>query len=214
MNQFEKIVSIALVICSMLGIILILILLVYYDVFKISQLSADWALAIASILATGVLAVITALQMLEARKLRIESVRPSLSLEPANFEYGNFRTLLLANSSNIARDVEIDVNHLGKTNLGYISSIASGQRVPILGGTFPKDGGIATAVVRYRDLNGTRHVENLSINFSSIISANRKCANILSSDDVLSTTIYNSANPLREIERSLKEIAHRLEQEK
>ncbi len=211
MNKFEKIVTTVLIISTSLGIALILIILGYYDIFRVSQLSADWGLTIASVIATSVLVVITFFQMREAKKLRTESVRPCLSLEPATFvSTEEFHTLLLANSSNIARDVEIDVLHIGKKSLFYIPSIGTSQKVPILNGNFPQDGGIADVFVKYKDINNTEYKENLSVNFSSIVIAKRKSAYVLSTTDVLSKTIYEIKTPLEEVKRALDQIKQAL----
>lgn len=79
------VIAVTMVACTILEVIVTLAILVYYHHFQITSFSAVWGLAIVSSIATSVLVIITALQMLEAKRLRIESVKPSLSLEPAGF---------------------------------------------------------------------------------------------------------------------------------
>jgi hypothetical protein len=175
----------------------------YYIPFP-SAISPDWALAIVNGIATSVLVIVTALQMLEARKLRLESVRPNLSLEPAEFNLGGgFIMVKLVNGGVVARDIEIDVNYRGKQDLLCTSSLANGQRVTILMGNFPTEGGLAKIIVRYSDLYGKRHTENLSIDFDSINNAQRRVVSVTSPAEVI-------ANQIEDLKREVSNIEKRI----
>jgi uncharacterized membrane protein (UPF0136 family) len=146
-----------------------------------ADLGAEWGLALINGIATTVLAAVTALQMMEARKMRAELVRPHLSLEPAYFVYDTktgaivgFNCLDLVNGGIVARDVEIDVSFKGSPNLLYVSAIGTDSRVKIWSGEALELGGVATVALRYKDLLDKRHSEVLSINIDSLNSVKRK----------------------------------------
>jgi hypothetical protein len=206
MNRVDVVIAVTMVACTILEVIVTLAILVYYHNFQITSISAVWGLAIVSSIATSVLVIMTALQMLEARRLRIESVRPSLSLEPAGFvTSGGFTMLHLANNGNTARDVNVDVTYNEKTDLHYISSIGTSQRVPVLiDDDFTQAGGAVVVMVRYTDLYGKAHEEKLSIDFNSINKENRRYAYVRSPIDVIASKIDDLERTIDGVERTVR----------
>jgi hypothetical protein len=207
MNRVDVVIAVTMVACTILEVIVTLAILVYYHHFQITSNSADWGLAIVIPIATSVLVIITALQMLEARRLRIESVRPSLSLEPAGFvKSGGFTMLHLANNGSTARNVSIDVTYNEKTDLHYISFIGTSQRVPVLiDGDFTQAGGTVEVIVRYTDLYRKAHEEKLSIDFNSINKENRKYAYVRSHFDVIASKIDDLERTIDRVERTVRD---------
>lgn len=113
--------------------------------------------------------------MLEARRTRLESAKPSFSLQPAEYYIDRtFGILHLVNSGGVARNVEIDVVHKGKKKSLFISSILRGGRVPVLGGKFPSEGGVANAKIQCLDSYGLKHQDELTIDFDSLKRASRE----------------------------------------
>jgi len=142
--------------------------------------------------------------MLEARKLRFESVRPNLSLEPAEFTIGGgFVMVKLVNGGVVARDIEIDVDYQGRKDLLCTSSIGTRQKVTIMMSNFPGAGGVAKVIVKYNDLYGKSHVENLSIDFDSINSAKRLFESVTSPYEAI-------AGQIEDLKREVKNIGNRI----
>lgn len=142
--------------------------------------------------------------MLEARRTRLESVKPNLSLQPAEYLYGGgFGALHLVNSGGVARNAEIDVVHKKKKRAFFISSIGSGERVPVLSGSFPSERGVVRVHVKCGDSYGLRHQDELSIDFDSLETASRKIAYILSPLDLIVRKLEGIKDRLSDIESKL-----------
>lgn len=119
MNKLEKLAYLAIIIGSILAVILVSVILAQFFISENISVGSDWSLIVTAI-TTSVLVVITALQMREARKVRLELVRPSLSLEPSLFNLdGGFIRLLLANTGMTARNVEINVTYKEKKESSF-----------------------------------------------------------------------------------------------
>jgi hypothetical protein len=184
-------------ILAVLGLIIILAVLKYYNPIP-SLISPDWALAIVTGTATVVLVIITALQMLEARKLRYESVRPNLSLEPAEFTIGGgFIMVSLVNGGVVARDLEIDVDYQGNKDLLCTSSIGANQKVTVLMGNFPEAGGNAKVAVRYHDMYGKAHTETLCIDFDTINKVKRRIVRVTNPSESIANKIEDLKSEVR-----------------
>lgn len=214
MAKIEVTLLTTMVIGLLIAIILLSLALANIPPLKI-DLSPDWTLSIVNAIATTVLVIITALQINEAKKARIEekkaheeSAKPTLSLEPSNYVSDrNFNWVTLANSGMVAKNVEIDVKYKESIELLYISSIGTSQRVPILKGVFPDNGGIVAVQVKYNDTYDKPYSENLSIDFDSINLNKRHFTYVTSPPDFIALSIEavasTLANTLSRIERHL-----------
>ena len=147
----------------------------------LGNLSTNDKLSIVNGIATATLAAVATLNVIEARIVRSEVVRPRLALEPTYFEYDKktgelvgFNCLTLVNGGTIARDVEIDVSCKGKTSFLYNSSVGTNSRVQIWSGEYNELGGNIVVAVRYKNIYNKSLEEVLSINIDSLISAKRK----------------------------------------
>lgn len=172
------------------------------------SLGAEWSLALVNGIVTTVLVAISALHMLEARRIRYEAVKPIMSLQPAMYLAGgaSFLLLHLVNGGVVARDVEIDTFYRGNRSSLYVSSMGTGERSPILHApdrsSFPESGGIVKVRVKYKDTYGKKHIQDLSLDFDSLVEVGRQISYILSPFDVI-------AGSLRDIERELRSIRRR-----
>lgn len=160
----------------------------------------------ASVFVTVVLALITFWQMMEARKLRLESVKPALSLEPGQYLIsGGFMFLYLVNDGGTARDVKIDISYDGSKESLFAPSISRNEKWLIIqnaAGLYEK-GTQINVYVKYKDTYGKNHLQNLSVDFGKLKKEKRPIPYVLSSFDIIS-------NKLADIERQLKEIEQRL----
>lgn len=144
-------------------------------------LGPEWGLAFINGIATTVLVDVTTIQMMEAKKLRSELVRPHLSLEPKYFVYDSktgaitgFNCLNLVNSGVVARDVEVDVSLKEKNDFLYVASIGTNDRVQIWSGQPVELGNVINVEIRCSDSYNRRHQEALRIDISSLSAAKRK----------------------------------------
>jgi hypothetical protein len=144
------------------------------------RISEGTALSIINGVATTALAVVAAVNMMESKKIRGETVRPHLSLEPSFFEYDKdglirgFSSLHLVNGGTVARDVEIDVSIRNRQSLFYTSSIGLSERVQIWSGQPDELGGEIIVAIRYKNMFNKSLQEVLSINIDALNSAKRK----------------------------------------
>lgn len=162
--------------------------LAYYALFQpVAKLFADLGtantLAIVNGVATAMLAIVAAMNGIEAKKVRSELVRPRLALEPTFFEYDTktgepvgFNCLSLVNGGTGARDVEIDIYYNGKSSFLYNSSIGMNDRVQIWTGESRELGGNIVVAVKYKNMYNKSLQEVLSINIDSLNASKRKFA--------------------------------------
>jgi hypothetical protein len=142
--------------------------------------TADVMLAIVNGVATATLAIVAAMNGIEAKKVRSEIVRPRLALEPTYYEYDKtgelvgFNCLNIVNGGTVARDVEIDVSYKGKSSFLYNCSIGTNSRVQIWTGKSSELGGSISVAVRYKNMYNKSLQEVLSLNLDSLNAAKRK----------------------------------------
>lgn len=174
-----------------------------------STLGPEWGLALVNGMLTVALVIISALHMVEAKKMRLESAKPVFSIQPADYFAGaeTFMTLHLMNSGGTAKDVRIDVSYKNFKQQLYNSSIGTNERAPILfqsNPPFPKAGGVVKVKVECKDSYGIKHSEKLTINFNSLIKENRKMSYILSPLDLIARHLKNIEWKLRDIEHKIQ----------
>jgi hypothetical protein len=161
--------------------------LVYALSQPVAKLFADIGttntLAIVNGIATAMLAIVAAMNGIEARRVRSEVVRPRLALEPTFFEYDTktgepvgFNCLSLVNGGTVARDVEIDVHYSGKSSFLYNSSVGMNDKVQIWNGKFTELGGSIVVAVKYKNMFNKSLQEVLSIDIDSLNASKRKIA--------------------------------------
>jgi hypothetical protein len=136
---------------------------------------------IASGVATIAFTTVAVVNMVELRISRMELVHPRLSLEPSLFDYDvktnditGFSCLNLVNGGTVARDIEIDFSHQGKTDFLYTSSLGTNERVQIWAGKFAELGNKIDVDVKFKNMYNKPLHEVLSINIDSINKAKRK----------------------------------------
>jgi hypothetical protein len=176
------------IIAGTVAIIVVFSIVYYYALSQpVGKLFADLGtantLAIVNGVATAMLAIVAAMNGIEARRVRSEVVRPHLALEPTFFEYDaktgepvGFNVLSLVNGGTVARDVEIDVHYDGKSSLLYNSSVGMNDRVQIWSGKSTELGGNIVVGVKYKDMYNKSLQEVLSINIDSLNVSKRKFA--------------------------------------
>jgi len=137
-------------------------------------------LSIVNGVATSALVLVSAVNMMESKKVRGEMVRPHLSLEPSFFKFNadgeiaGFNSLNLVNSGTVARDIEIDISIKEKSSLFYASSIGASERVQIWSGEPEELGNNVIVAIRYKNIFNKSLQEVLSININSLNNAKRK----------------------------------------
>jgi hypothetical protein len=174
------------IIAGIVAIIAVFSLAFYYALFQpVAKLFADLGtgntLAIVNGVATATLAIVAAMNGIEAKKVRSELVRPRLALEPTFFEYDTktgepvgFNCLSLVNGGTVARDVEIDVYCNGKSSFLYNSSIGMDDRVQIWNGNYRELSGDIVVTVKYKNMYNKSLQEVLSISIDSLNASKRK----------------------------------------
>jgi hypothetical protein len=123
------------------------------------------------VIIAGVLAIITFLQMMEARKIRLESGKPALSLMPRRWIAGGpFLTLFLVNNGGLARDVHVDVTHDGEKGSMYIMSLAENDMLRIVEDTreLVSKGSRLLVHVTYSDAYGKKHQGDMEVDFNQL----------------------------------------------
>jgi hypothetical protein len=168
----------------------------------------EWLLTIVNGILTTSLVIISALHMVEARRMRLESAKPIFSIQPADFYGESFLTLHILNSGGTAKDVRIDVSYKNHTEQFYNSSIGTGERVPILHlmkePYFPNAGGVVAVQVKCKDSYGVEHLNKLTIDFDSLVKENRAVTNVLSPLDIIARHLKDIAWRLDDIEREIR----------
>jgi hypothetical protein len=173
---------------ALAGIVIIIVVfsLAFYYVLSqhatnpLPNLTTTDQLAIVNGIATATLAIVAAMNGIEAKKVRSELVRPRLALEPTYYEYDKtgelvgFNCLNLVNGGTVARDVEIDISYKGKSSFLYNCSIGTNSRVQIWNGRSSELGGSITVAVRYKNMYNKSLQEVLSLNIDSLNAAKRK----------------------------------------
>jgi hypothetical protein len=135
-----------------------------------SSIYAAWA----SVIIAGVLAIITFLQMREAKKIRLESGRPALSLMPRRWVAGGpFLMLFLVNNGGLARNVEVDATYAGEKRSMYIMSLAENDMLRIVENCdeLSKKGG-KLVQVNYRDAYDKKHQDDMEVDFNKLKQGN------------------------------------------
>jgi len=173
-----------------------------------STLGPEWGLALVNSMLTIALVIISALHMVEAKKMRLESAKPIFSIQPADYfgDAETFMTLHLMNSGGTAKDVKIDVSYKNCKQQFYNSSIGTNERAPILSQSdppLPRAGGVVEVKVECKDSYGIKHSKELTIDFDSLIKENRKMSYILSPLDLIAGHLKNIEWKLRDIERRI-----------
>jgi hypothetical protein len=131
------------------------------------SIDSGWA----AVIIAGVLAFITFLQMMEARKIRLESGKPALSLMPRRWIVGGpFLTLFLVNNGGLARNVHVDVTHDGEKRSIYIMSLAEKDMLRIVEDTreLVSKGSRLLVHVTYSDAYGKKHQDDMEVDFDQL----------------------------------------------
>ena len=161
----------------------------------------------ASVIVAAVLVLITFWQMMEARKLRLESVRPALSLEPAEYVIdGGPLVFLLVNDGALARDLEIDVSYDGTKHSMFLSSLSKDEKSPIVQDVqeLSQKGSRLFVHVSYKDVYGKKHQENLHVDFEQLKKEGRPFPYITGPWDIVARSLKDIEDRLRDIERKLE----------
>ncbi len=122
---------------------------------------------------TAMYAYATLMVVQESKRMRLDTVKPSLSLQPEDFLLGGgFASLYLMNSGGVAKDVKIDIEVttplLNKAL--FISTINREHKVYLDIGvsTIQNAGGVVKVGVNFMDSYNQSHSESLSIDFSEL----------------------------------------------
>jgi len=187
-----------------ISIIIIAILLLVLFSFKGITIDSSWA----SVYITTVLAIIAFWQMMEARKFRLEAVKPAFSLQPSYFIIGgDFLTLDLINSGDVARDVKVDVLCEKKIeNSLFITSIGKDERVSGLinkTGEYKAKGSRVDVDIIYKDSYGKRHQDNITFDFN-VLKEGRKIPYVSSSQWLMAERLDRLVERLDRLESELK----------
>jgi len=137
------------------------------DLAWLMGLAPVWVLVIA-LAGIAVLIVLASFQVIETRKLRLELVKPSLSLQP-EYPIEEFSSLHLVNSGGIAKDVKINVSYDGADpDSLLINSIGTNCWVPVLSNfdELRQKGSRIEVNVDCKDSYRKRHQYNLLIDLS------------------------------------------------
>jgi len=174
------------------AILFLLLAAAYFGAFgSIQQMTSDQItilLGVITAVTTIVFAFVATLNLVEAKKVRSEMVRPHLSLEPAYFEFDTktgditgFTCLNLVNGGTVARDVEIDFCSSGKCNALYASSVGTNDRVQLWNGRFSELGSNISVEIKYKNMFNKSLHEILAIDIDSIKKDRRKFVPVLNS---------------------------------
>lgn len=140
----------------------------------------------------------------EMERARIEAVRPSLSLWPADYTLGgSFSTLSLRNSGGVAKDVKIDfkVTNPNISESLFIPAIDRESMVILpLASKVQDTGGKISVEVTFKDSYNRDLSEKLEINFHDLKQENRKLA--------FQTSLIG--HKLHDIERDLNNIGREI----
>jgi hypothetical protein len=158
------------------------------------SIDAGWA----SVIIAGVLALITFWQMMEARKIRLESGRPALSLMPRRWIAGGpFLMLFLVNNGGLARNVEIELTYAEERRSMYIMSLAENDKLRIVedSSELSKKGGKLLVHVNYKDAYGKKHQDDMEVDFDKLKQGNFPY--VTNRLDELSESLYDIGQKLR-----------------
>jgi len=103
--------------------------------------------------------------------LRLESVKPALSLEPGEYLIGGeFMLLYLVNDGGTARDVRIDVSYENTKESHFVPSISKDEKCIVIqnASDLHKRGSQVNVCASYKDAYGKKHSESLSIDFGKL----------------------------------------------
>ncbi len=153
---------------------------------------------------TAVYAFATLMVVKESERMRLDAVRPSLSLEPGLFlEGGGFVLLYLRNSGGVAKEVKVDIeiSSPSEQKALFIPAINREHTVLLLNvAKIQETGGFVKASVAYKDSYNQNLSETLSINFSELKREGRD--------------VEGQYSELNEIHRTLERIERKLPRER
>jgi hypothetical protein len=150
------------------------------------------------VIVAAVLLIIAAWQIWEARKFRLESIRPALSVRPARYiPGGHFVCLELVNDGGLARNLKIELICDGVTSSMLTPSLGRNDKLRLMENTdelFQKGGNLLVRV-SYSDTYGKRHQENLEVDFGQL-KKQRESPYVSNRLDTLAESLHNIGDRL------------------
>lgn len=165
------------------------------------------------ILVTAVLVTVTAIYAYITDQIRIESVKPSLSLWPEHYTLGGeFGSLYLHNNGGVAKNIEIDVIADDPTQnyKSYIPALDKEHNVLL------SMRGKSTKIIvncKFQDSYNRNLTEHLGIDFAKLQRDERQLAYqhdpLLSDLDTITRELSNIERKLSEMKSAIQSIHHR-----
>jgi hypothetical protein len=167
-----------------------------------------WMSALAtavSVAVTIVLVIITWFYMREARRISIETQRPSLGIEPADFYFGdfpNFGSLKLRNTGALAKNLKVDmIDNKKNTERLYVPSLAHNMSVKLSLNIKEEDksSAVLSVNVLYQDASNKKLSVQFVLDFAALKAEERQIIHQSDPLDEISNKIGHLESEVRRL---------------